>query len=274
MILQCPACQTQYRVKQGSIGPEGRRVKCAKCQNSWVAQPDSLLENQNLGQESSQLAVGAEAIIPTPPPSLTPSVKPIFPSPAQNREAREENVHSFPDSAHAPNVVQRAERPSFGKNNPTPHFSITAPQKKKKTLITLLIAFGVLFVLCTSFIIARKQVVNVWEGSAKIFDLIGLHVTALAEGLKIENIKTSYQRDAEGTKIILLEGEIKNYSEQEMVVPRFKIFPYKRVDKNLSNARFKVNAEKLKPGESTQFSANLPQDVRLHNQDEIRFVSD
>jgi len=38
MILTCPACATRYLVDPSAIGPEGRRVRCARCSHTW-AQP-------------------------------------------------------------------------------------------------------------------------------------------------------------------------------------------------------------------------------------------
>ncbi len=35
MILTCPACATQYRLKDGAIPPEGRQVRCASCKHKW-----------------------------------------------------------------------------------------------------------------------------------------------------------------------------------------------------------------------------------------------
>jgi predicted Zn finger-like uncharacterized protein len=40
MILTCPACATQYVVKDGAIPPGGRQVRCASCRHSWHQNPD------------------------------------------------------------------------------------------------------------------------------------------------------------------------------------------------------------------------------------------
>ena len=40
MILTCPACDTRYVVKDGSIPPAGRQVRCAACKNSWHQDPE------------------------------------------------------------------------------------------------------------------------------------------------------------------------------------------------------------------------------------------
>jgi predicted Zn finger-like uncharacterized protein len=40
MILTCPACDTRYVVKDGSIPPAGRQVRCAACKHSWHQDPE------------------------------------------------------------------------------------------------------------------------------------------------------------------------------------------------------------------------------------------
>src|SRR4051794_39147050 len=40
MILTCPSCGTQYVVKDGTILPEGRQVRCAACKHSWHQNPE------------------------------------------------------------------------------------------------------------------------------------------------------------------------------------------------------------------------------------------
>ena len=49
MILTCPACATQYRLKDGAIPPEGRQVRCAACKHKWhqdgAGAPEALLDD-------------------------------------------------------------------------------------------------------------------------------------------------------------------------------------------------------------------------------------
>ena len=40
MILTCPACSTQYVVKDGAIPPGGRQVRCASCRHGWHQDPE------------------------------------------------------------------------------------------------------------------------------------------------------------------------------------------------------------------------------------------
>ncbi len=39
MILTCPECATRYLVDPAALAPDGRQVRCAKCQHSWWEQP-------------------------------------------------------------------------------------------------------------------------------------------------------------------------------------------------------------------------------------------
>jgi predicted Zn finger-like uncharacterized protein len=45
MILTCPNCSTQYAVGDGAIPPQGRKVRCAACGESWFQEPEGGIDD-------------------------------------------------------------------------------------------------------------------------------------------------------------------------------------------------------------------------------------
>ena len=53
MILTCPSCGTQYAVKDGAIPPQGRKVRCASCGDSWHQDPGPPAEEPPVAVEEA-----------------------------------------------------------------------------------------------------------------------------------------------------------------------------------------------------------------------------
>jgi predicted Zn finger-like uncharacterized protein len=87
MILTCPACSTQYAVKDGAIPPGGRQVRCASCKHSWHQDP------QEIGE-----ALPETAIAP-PPPSVDPVEAPLA---------------EIPEAAAAEGMIAEEPQPDVG----------------------------------------------------------------------------------------------------------------------------------------------------------------
>lgn len=280
MILQCPACNTQYRLKQNNISDEGRRVKCVKCQHSWVALQSDLIDDAQQLVLNEKIAVGAR-------PSSRPVVKEaVNVQPVQKNDDNISDMNfsstetNFESQAVPSQIIQdndvflRAKPTIVRPREAVPRFTVAPDKSSKRIWSILLIVILVLGGCITSLLMMRKSIVKTWEGSARLYDMIGLHVPIIGEGLKFENLKTSFDRNHEGGKFMILEGEIKNISDDEKVIPLIKVVPYKREDKVLTSAKIKVNAEKIKPGESAKFKTQLPPDTRLNARDELRFYED
>lgn len=106
MILTCPACSTQYVVKDGAIPPQGRQVRCASCKHSWHQDPE---EGGAAEQPPAMPAAAApqpswsapadEAVVdeaPVAPPAATPAPDQALADPVDTRVVAEAPVATAP----------------------------------------------------------------------------------------------------------------------------------------------------------------------------------
>lgn len=99
MQIQCPACATRYFVPDSAIGPDGRRVRCAKCRHNWFQEGPSV--------SAEELAVAAVPARPDTPVeeqlhSATPKAPQPAPEPAPEPVAPSAPAPESPSSAPAP----------------------------------------------------------------------------------------------------------------------------------------------------------------------------
>jgi len=67
MILACPACSATFKIPDGAIPPEGRKVRCAKCKHSWHTDP------QTIAREEQALVQAMTAVPVAAPPARAPA---------------------------------------------------------------------------------------------------------------------------------------------------------------------------------------------------------
>lgn len=86
MIITCPACATQFRVPDGALGSDGRKLRCSSCRHVWFqAPPEEALTTE---------AEAPEAIAP-PPPSEPEASEPA----AESATHEEVFIHPVPTEA-------------------------------------------------------------------------------------------------------------------------------------------------------------------------------
>lgn len=105
MILTCPACGTQYVVKDGAIPPAGRQVRCASCKHSWHQDPEAEAE-----------AAPGDDVMPPAEPVAAEAPE------AQDQPAEEAAAHPAAHPADAPFGDEGLEM-----SRPDANYGLTAP---------------------------------------------------------------------------------------------------------------------------------------------------
>ena len=102
MILTCPSCGTQYAVKDGAIPPQGRKVRCASCGNSWHQDPETPADEP--------AAVADEQVQAPPPPQDDAPAEPTddteFDAPQEEQQEPIPGYSTVPPIAPGPTGVE------------------------------------------------------------------------------------------------------------------------------------------------------------------------
>jgi len=94
MILTCPACATQYRLKDDAIPPEGRQVRCASCKHKWHQDGEGALAPQDDAATAAAAYAGADVGIAPPQPDPRGAEEPVASIP--EAAAREQMIAEEP----------------------------------------------------------------------------------------------------------------------------------------------------------------------------------
>lgn len=89
MIISCPVCQSRFNVDPARIGPNGQKLKCAKCDHIWRVAPDGqpapaeespapagLSAREILAQHEAEAAKAQAEPAPAAPADVTPVPQP------------------------------------------------------------------------------------------------------------------------------------------------------------------------------------------------------
>jgi len=230
MILTCPECATRFSIDSESIGPNGRTVRCSQCAATWFASADpdilSLNEIQN-----------------------TPAIEDVLED--VDHEATE--IADFSDDESPEGTVESIK---------TPHAEIRDKAERKKVRRRLfgvgmiwLTTLGVLAVAATMAILFRAQFVDKFPGTQALYSAVGIE--ASKTGLMIQNIRAEYG-DVDGTPVLFINGEIKNFDRQARDVPLVQINFKNDNSETVASWVIEPSKSLLAKGELQKFASQYP----------------
>ena len=222
MILTCPACGTQYAVKDGAIPEGGRKVRCASCGHSWHQMPE-----EGSGEASETIPVPEPAPAPGDPAAAATEfdTEPGEPAPigyeptepvAPGAELVEgqTGIPVPPPDAQWPDT--RSDEQDWDPEKEIPDAeeiaaaeSETAPDRKRTWLMGLVIAIVVLIIIVAGLLLVAPD--SLRQG-------IGIP-GAQATPLQIAPGTPERQKLASGNELVVVSGRVINPSAKQQTVP-------------------------------------------------------
>jgi len=229
MILTCPECSTRYLTKENAIGPNGRTVRCAKCDTTWFVASEA----DALALQDNQAVV--EDIVPVAASIAAPSAPDI--------PMRQNMTPDVPQQVGA-HVVRRDK---------------VDKERRRRRLTSVGLIWAVpltlLFVAAILGYVFRQNIVNGIPQTATLYKSLGIDVTL--SGLKIEDPIT---RSAlvDGKPVLVVNGAVRNITAQTQDIPMVELSLHSKDGEVLVSWLVDVNKESLSKDERATFISEYP----------------
>jgi hypothetical protein len=218
-----------------SLGPEGRRVRCAKCKHVWhQAPPEDMPRRVDL-----------------------PAAEPAMAAPAAATAAAPASASAVGATGFGAAAEERAAIPP----RPRP------PARKGMSaglgiLILLLVVIGL---AAAAGYFWQKTVVASWPKARDIYEALGIAEPILGKDLEISNI-TFVSQTIDGQPVLVVHGEIFNKGQSTTPLPNLLATLRTQQRQWLFDWVFKVEKPELAPGETVTFTTtakNPPKEAKL-----------
>jgi predicted Zn finger-like uncharacterized protein len=239
MQIVCPNCNARYLAPDTQIGPNGRRVRCARCANVWrVEAPDpeavisAAAEPVTAGVQAA--SAPAASVAETDPSSETPIAAPIKVDP-----------------------LPRNRAPATGNEKPSP-----------RRLAGWIAFAAIIIAILTALYLGREAIMRVWPASTQLYKKVGLaggpmdRPVEKARELEVSNLANEWVENGNGLELVL-RGNVTNRSSELQDAPYLRIRLYGRDNSIVRDKRQPLEGGPIRPGEARAFAMRFqdPGDV-------------
>ena len=228
MLLECPNCSTNFRLRAGALGDVGRTVRCSRCAFEWFAEPRDLKEAAEIpAEETIQEEAREEAREETP------------------LEEFSEDVLSALGSMDNENSVEAAlERRANRRREAGP--SAVKPPSLIPAFASL--AASLLVLVGGGGIYAHETLRGMGLGG--LYDVLGME---LSGSVKLANLSIT-QLSEETRPTYTLQGAVVNQSDTEQPIPAVRIRLMTEGGEMLRDWQYEQPGM-MKPGDVLPFTA-------------------
>lgn len=230
MILTCPDCATNYSTADEAIGPNGRTVRCSKCDATWFIEGEPINVPDEIAlrdlEEAEDFAIGEEDLSSRVPQDYAP--------PKDASYSAEPGAHVL--------LRKRQEREQRGRK------LVWVRAIWAAALLALLAAFGY-------GVTQRHNIVKKYPRTATIYKTLGLDMTR--SGFSFEDIKTRNTL-IDGQSVYVVNGTVRNLQNTASAVPLVEFSFLDVAGEPIATWLVDVEADTLDGGEAADFNANYP----------------
>lgn len=267
MQIVCPHCTTSYAVDPAKFGGGGRRVRCARCQQVWLATPQEMAATafsatQHAGdyagsggrQDDVEISDGWRE--DQAPHVESPSISADLPEPASAPQA--DTAEHWPSLARQDEAATgrsrsgyrfgRLGRPAMPTLNPA---AWAAALPRAFNLPTLCVALGA---LAFALVVWRADVVRLMPQTADFFQMAGLGVNL--RGLAFDGVKISTET-VNNKPVLVIEGAIVDIARRAVEIPRLRFIVRDAKGTEIYAWNAVLEQPVLNPGERVPFKTRL-----------------
>jgi predicted Zn finger-like uncharacterized protein len=233
MIIVCKKCKSSFLVPSSLFNEGPRRVKCAKCGESWTCDKKgkSLLKTtvsqEDVDKKAASLRAAAMATQEQPSPPLPPDAP--APEPFSGNEFQ------------------------------------------RLILWAGTITAGVLVFFSLIFVMFRDQIVQIWPASGPLYITLGLVSPPELDALYLRDIR-SIRRYQNGAMHLIVEGVILNQSSEVHVIPEIQVEARGPDGQTIKSWNIQPVQATIKPRERVAFSSAILSPQKSITEVSLRFL--
>jgi predicted Zn finger-like uncharacterized protein len=268
MHIVCPHCTTSYAIDPANFSQAGRKVRCARCQEVWLAVPQELVSTaaafrHDMDDTGPQDGFGSRDDAAgdwredNAPHVESPSISSGWPepeAPPQAAEAEENWTALARQEAMAEADPAKSSRLRNLGSSVAPFLKSANWAKalpRALTLPTICVALGA---MVFGLIAWRSDVVRLMPQTAAFFKMTGMGVNL--RGLTFEDLKISTET-VNNKPVLLIEGAIVDVTRKSVEIPRLRFIVRDAKGTDIYAWNAVLEQPVLNPGEKAWFKTRL-----------------
>ncbi len=270
MLIRCPKCEICYRIDADMIPAEGRKFRCARCGEVWLAKPEDLFEEtaENAGCVYNPDSDGEIVPEEEAPASETQNE-------AVSDEEKAAEVPEKPQEIDAADLKVNSDMQEIfsrldRQNEMIEKLNKEAPPVKKiwhlirdalglsRPLNRWLLFGAAMFLLLLSLFSFRYNIARKFAWAEKVYTACGIECTILGEGLEFQNI-SRHEYEEDYIKKMQIKGFVVNSTAKDIVFPVIHVEVLDKDVSKLQELNVAPPVDIVKAGERVAFNVIITQ---------------